>query len=168
MLAKNPRTAEPRSGKIDYDIAGKLIGNWFEEGTNGYAGPKEHQNGNNPGGGKGYWNGHFAIVPDAINPSITNISFGDYQGAAKQFNAKDGSKDPASVSKADGPVTYELVQFVNPSPSPTGGVPMRNQQVMGSVMLQVLDGNKIKMQAFPGKTASQVSGFTSAAKTYQR
>ncbi len=38
ILSKYVRTAEPRSGKIDYDIDGKLIGNWFEEGTYGYGG----------------------------------------------------------------------------------------------------------------------------------
>lgn len=168
MLALNPRTAEPRSGKIDYDIAGKLIGNWFQEGTNGYAGPKEYQNGHNPGGGKGYWIGHFSITPDAIDPAVTDISFGDYQGEAQQFSAKTGSPDPATVGVETGLVKYELVQFVVPSPSPTGSKPQRNQTVMGTVLLQVLDGNKMKMEAFPGKTASQVSGFTSTAKIYER
>lgn len=168
MLAKNPRKAEPRGGKIDYDIAGKLIGNWFLEGTNGYAGPKEFQNGNNPGGGKGYWNGHFSIAPDAIDPSVTNISFGDYQGQAKQFSAKSGSIDPATVEKGSDIVKYELVQYMTPSPSPTGGVMMRNEQVQGVVLIQVLDNNKMKMEVFPGKTATQINGFSGAEKTYER
>jgi hypothetical protein len=33
LYAKNPRTAEPRGGKIDFDIDGGLSGNWFLEGT---------------------------------------------------------------------------------------------------------------------------------------
>ncbi len=31
MLEKNPRTAEPKGGRIDYDIDGRLVGNWFLE-----------------------------------------------------------------------------------------------------------------------------------------
>ncbi len=168
MLAKNLRKAEPRAGKIDYDIAGKLIGNWFEVGTNGYAGPKESQNGRNSGDGRGYWSGHFSIAPDVIDPTITNLSFGNYQGQAKQFSAKDGSKDPANISKSDGIVTYELVNFTNPSPSPTGGVMMRDPSVQGVALLEVLDNNQMKLEVFPGKTATQVNGFTNAAKTYER
>ena len=53
LVEKSVRTAEPISGKIDYDIDGKLVGNWFLEGTNGYAGAVIET------GGKGYWLGHL-------------------------------------------------------------------------------------------------------------
>ncbi len=33
LLAKSLRIALPVGGKIDYDIDGKLIGNWFREGS---------------------------------------------------------------------------------------------------------------------------------------
>lgn len=167
MVAKNPRTAEPRGGKIDYDIAGKLIGNWFLVGTNGYAGPKGGT-GVADGNGRGYWSGHLSIAPDAIRPNITNVSFGDYEGQAKQFSAKSGSPDPATIDKTTGVVKYELIQYQVPSPTPTGGVQMVNEQVMGTVLVQVLDNNQLKVEPFPGKTAAQVSGFTSSAKTYER
>ena len=32
LLEKNLRAAEPRGGKIDFDIDGRLVGNWFLEG----------------------------------------------------------------------------------------------------------------------------------------
>jgi len=35
LLAKNVRVDKPYGGKIDYDIKGRLIGNWFKEGTGG-------------------------------------------------------------------------------------------------------------------------------------
>src|SRR3989304_6603375 len=38
ILSKYVRTASPVSGKIDYDIDGRLIGNWFREGSGGYNG----------------------------------------------------------------------------------------------------------------------------------
>ena len=36
LLENVLRTAEPRGGKIDYDIDGRLVGNWFLDGTVGY------------------------------------------------------------------------------------------------------------------------------------
>jgi hypothetical protein len=33
LIAKNVRTIPPLGGKINYDIEGKLVGNWFREGT---------------------------------------------------------------------------------------------------------------------------------------
>ncbi len=43
MLEKNPRTAEPRGGEIAYDIDGRLVGNWFLEGTVDYRGGSSNQ-----------------------------------------------------------------------------------------------------------------------------
>lgn len=169
MLALNPRKVEPYGGKIDYDIAGKLRGNWFEEGTNGYAGADKYKNGTPGSDGMGYWSGHFSIAPDAVDPSLLNISFGDYQGKATQFTALSASPDPATVGVSDGIVKYELTQYQQPGGnSETGGVSTRQTQVKGTVLLQVLDGDKMKMEAFPDKTASQVSAFTGSAKTYTR
>src|SRR3989338_6645233 len=59
LLAINPRKTPPLSGKIDYDQPGKLIGNWFKEGSGGYAGVTGNTGvGSN---GRGYWNGHLSI-----------------------------------------------------------------------------------------------------------
>ena len=35
LLSFNPRKAKPLGGRIDYDIDGKLVGNWYREGTGG-------------------------------------------------------------------------------------------------------------------------------------
>ncbi len=164
MQALNRRKVKPYSGKIDYDQPGKLIGNWFKEGTNGYAGPKETQN--QPGSnGSGYWSGHMAIFYDAITPTTIILSFGNYEGQPKSFAVKGNAPDPASVSTSSGVVKYELVVAPNPfNPDSQDS----SSSVTGTVLYQVLDGEKLKMELFPGKTASQVSGFTSAALTYER
>lgn len=167
MLAKNPRKFTPYGGKIDYDIDGKLIGNWFQTGTNGYAGPTAYQG--KPGsGGQGYWSGHLAIVPDATHQGVTDISFGDYLGQATQFSAKAGSPDPSTIGKDSGLVKYEFVAYTSASPTPTGGFAAPSTQVLGTVLFQLTDTRKLTMEAFPGKTASQISGFTSSSKTYER
>lgn len=175
MLALNPRKVEPYSGKIDYDVAGKLRGNWFRQGTNGYAGPKEFSNGANGHDGKGYWSGHFSIAPDAIDPTKLDISFGDYQGKATQFTAVSALPDPAEVNAGSGLVKYELTEYkiqgglqMTSQPQPTGTA-TGMIKVKATVLLQVQpDGNTMKMEAFPDKTAAQVSGFTSAAQLYER
>ena len=40
--------------------------------------------------------------------------------------------------------------------------------VQGTVLAQVLPDRKLKFEAFPGKIAAEVKGFTSAAKIYER
>lgn len=164
MNALNPRTAEPRSGKIDYDQPGKLIGNWFLEGTNGYGGLSGEGPGD--GSGAGYWSGHLAIFYDAIDPDIIILSFGEYNNEGpKPFAVKGNSPDPSNVSKDFGIVKYELINMLN-SFSPTQGY--QDTTVKGVVLFQVLAGEKLKVEVFPGKTASQVTNFTSAFKTYER
>ena len=40
--------------------------------------------------------------------------------------------------------------------------------MLGVVLVQVLEDQKIKFETFPGKIASEVTGFTNAAKIYER
>jgi len=40
--------------------------------------------------------------------------------------------------------------------------------VQGVALTQMTDKRKLKFEAFPGKTAAQVTGFTTAAQTYER
>lgn len=170
ILAKNPRTAEPQGGKIDYDIDGKLIGNWFLEGTNGYAGVETQPN---------YWVGHLAFAPNAYDPSHFIISMGEFEERySRQYAAKGNSPDPANVDVSSGLVKYELVTFdyVNSSgntwdtKSYSPGIKVRNldDQTQGVVLVQILENKKLKMEVFPGKTPSEVSSFTNKAKIYYR
>ncbi|MEX0881705.1 MAG: hypothetical protein WDZ34_02435 [Candidatus Saccharimonadales bacterium] len=171
LTARNPRVAEPIAGKIDYDQPGKLIGNWFLEGTNGYAGHQGTQGGS-------YATGHLSFAPEHFDPSFFVISMGNYNGQPAQFVTKANKPDPADVSQASGLVKYELVQinylkadgsFWNRTSFAKPIKADNSNSVVGVVLVQLIDGgNKLKFQAFPSKTASQVSGFTSAAKTYER
>lgn len=71
LLDKNIRQKAPRGGKIDYDIDGKLVGNWFEENTNGYFGKTQYQR------MPGYWSTHLAFAYDGLDPSLIIVSIGD-------------------------------------------------------------------------------------------
>lgn len=165
MKPLNIRKVAPLSGKIDYDQPGKLIGNWFKEGTNGYAGPKDLQN--KPGSNEsGYWNGHLAIFYDAITPTQIDISIGQFKGKPTAFAVKDNKPDPATISKSNGLTKYELIQAPNnmhPESKYNGPQP-----VLGTILFQVLDGEKLKVEVFPDKSSSQVDNFTATATTYER
>ena len=69
LMAKNIRQKEPRAGKIDYDVDGKLVGNWFVENSGGYKGG---------GFGERYWSTHLAFVYDGQYKKIyvNGVSYG--------------------------------------------------------------------------------------------
>src|SRR3989344_8865198 len=172
LIEKSVRTAEPISGKIDYDIDGKLVGNWFLEGTNGYAGAVTEI------GQEGYWLGHLSIAYDYIDPDRIVLSIGGYNGEnSRQFGVKGNSPNPSDISIEDGLIKYELVEYdyITQSGNSWDRISVVKdlktksyEMVHGVVLIQMLENRKIKFEAFPGKTASQVSGFTENAKTYER
>ncbi len=166
LMEKNIRKVPPYGGKIDYDVEGRLVGNWFVENTNGYRGV-------NP---KAYWDTHLAFVYNEIDPSFIIISLGNFGGEAKQFAVKGNSPNPTDVSLSTGLVKYELVEFYYTSNremwdhmnlAPNIGV-SSNEQVKGTVLAQLIETNKVKVESFPDKKASEVNGFTSSAKIYTR
>ena len=163
MEAKSIRSVPPIGGKIDYDQPGKLIGNWFRSGTNGYAGADQER----------YWDGHLAVVPDYIDPTYSIVSIGNWQGSAAQFAVKDRS-DPATVSVQSGMVKYELVKLnysstsTDPNIFTKGMHPDLGSEFAGTIAFQVEAGEKLKVEKFPGKHATEVTSFTAAAQTYER
>jgi hypothetical protein len=157
LLKLNERTTEPRGGKIDYDVDERLVGNWFKEGTNGYVGTRDP---------KGYWLGHLAVVYHHLDTDKVIVSVGDFDGRPRQFGVKGNGPDPAKVSKDEGAVKYELINPTRPSSAkPFEGA---DGTVQGVLVVQVLDGRKLKVEVFHGKTAKDVTGFTKAASVYER
>lgn len=167
LLDKNLRTDEPRSGKIDTDLAGKLQGNWFTEGTNGYSGIEGVGVGND---GHGYWDGHLHIGHDNIKPTEIWVSIGDYGGnGPKHFYVKGNSPDPAEVSVESGLVKYELIQpQIFNSKTEVINYRRNEGQVLGVILLQVIDGERLKAEIFPGQTGININGFSSNATIYER
>lgn len=177
VIAKYVRSATPIDGKIDYDQAGKLIGNWFLKGSNGYLG------GPTPGANPGYFKGHLSFAPDAIDPSVFVVSTGSYTGTggdndAQQFWVVSNSPDPATVTPSSGLIKYQLTSkgLYNKSDGSSWGnsdfaIGLKanaSNNVAGVVLVQMIDDGHIKVQFFPGKTAAQVNGFTDAANLFDR
>jgi len=173
LLTKAARKAEPQTGKVNYDIAGKLVGGWFQEGTGGFQGPPGIQQGTGR-----YWDGHLAIAYDYIDPTSVKISVGNWPGGATQFAVKGNAPDPATIDIASGVVKYELTpggyingdtgaQWMIGSPIPNPKF-TSNGSVQGVVLFQLTAADKLKVEFFPGKTAAQVTDFTPSALNYTR
>lgn len=138
LLALNPRTAEPRGGKIDFDIDGALSGNWFLEGT-----PVQHS------AGFDYQEYHLAFVYDMYDPAQIRIAAGGTLDMAPfVYSVKNNTPDPGDVTMADSVVTYELLTY----PTTT-------------LLVQLVETRKIKVEVFPNTSASE---FTNNAKIYER
>ena len=160
LLKLNARKAEPRFGKIDNDIAGKLVGNWFREGSGGYPGDRRDP--------RGYWMGHLAFAYHHVESTQVIVSIGDFDGRPKQFAVKGNGPDPAKVSANEGLVKCELVYSSFNSNGDTIELPPQMRGVQGVLLAQLLEDRKLKIEVFPGKTAADVTTFTTGVKIYER
>jgi hypothetical protein len=167
MIAKSLRTAEPIGGQFAYDIDGRLVGNWFQEGTNGYAGADPER----------YWAGHLAIAYDHLDPSHIVVSIGTFNGASAQFGVRGNGPDPADVSIDSGVVAYELVDYDYwadgdrwDRTSLVQGIEARNNDdtVRGVVLFELISGRLLRVEVFPGSSPAEVNGFTGGALIYER
>ena len=174
LLAIDLRAAHPRGGKIDHDVDGRLIGNWFQEGTNGYMGffpdrdPRPMY----------YSKTHLAIVPDGIDPNTFTVSLGLLlPNEQSQFGVLGNGPDPAQVTVATGLVKYELVQIDYADATGQRWSRMSyapevhrhdSQDVRGTVLIQMLADRRLKLELFMGQRAAAVHGFTGAALLYGR
>ncbi|MBI2576979.1 hypothetical protein HYV84_07210 [Candidatus Woesearchaeota archaeon] len=166
LMSKSLRTAKPEGGTIDYDIDGALTGTWFKEGTKGWGGLKQER----------YWADHLAVVPNNIDPEHFILSIGTFNGIARQFGVKGNAPEPSTVGKETGLVKYELVEYKLYDGSKefdyrnlAKGLKAKNDDfVQGVALVQLLEDRKLKFEAFPGKTADEVNGFSERAQIYVR
>ena len=181
LLQRNLRKVEPLAGKIDYDIDGTLSGNWFQQGTNWYAGVD----------GNGYWSGHLSIAPEHIDPTQWIFSIGHWPGehdgsGTAQYLIVNADPNPQKVDVKNGIVKYELGYVWYCSVEETercghtytwdGSVELYARQmtenvhepIAGVALVQMLEDRLLKVEAFPGKKTAEVEGFTSAATLYER
>ena len=160
ILAKSPRTAEPRGGRIDYDIDGRLVGSWFLEGTVDYSGGSTPTfRGNRP---CPYWTGHLSIAYDHINPGQIRISIGADVGIGEEqcrvcdsvYGVLGNSPDHAGISPGSGMVKYGLVAREH-----TGEyrVATKNveSQVLGTFLVEMTGQRTIRWKWCPEATQTR-------------
>ncbi len=157
------RNTEPKGGTTSRAV---WVGNWFVEGTDGYAG-------NNP---ERYWSTHLALAYNHLDPNAIVISIGDFGGRSRQLGVVGNAPDPADVTVEAGPVLYELDEFDYwvgderwERHELASGIEARGtQHPQGSALFELIDSRTLRAEFFPGISAAAVDGFTTAAITYER
>ncbi len=167
LLSKLLRTSPPRWGKIDYDIDGRLAGNWFLNATKGYGA----LGANHPS------RGHLSLSYDYLDPTQVRVSLGDFPGiGSTQFGVAGNAPDPATISTSSGLVKYTLVQFAyhgadgqqwNDHTAFASGITAKgiDNQPQGTALLQLLDNRTLKAEFFK---QTGVTNFDENAKIYVR
>lgn len=175
LLAKNPRAAPPRGGKIDFDAAGKVVGNWFLQGSGGFRDEttEPRQCGNFP---CPYWEGHLALAYDYIDPAQLRVSVGHSAGlgARTPYGVRGNGPDFATVVVGSGAVAYELVALKDVSRergyvSDDPLIEVSDEtRVLGTLLVEMTEPGSLRAEIFPGKRKEQVGRFTANARVYVR
>ncbi|MHA2065655.1 MAG: hypothetical protein ACXABY_14865 [Candidatus Thorarchaeota archaeon] len=167
LIELSIRTVEPIGGLIDYDVDGTLLGTWFKEGTNGWAGLDAAR----------YWADHLAIVYDELDPDHVVISIGTFKDVGAQFGVKGNSPDPVEVTTDSGMIEYELLTYDHfdgdirwNNKYLAKGVEARSYEdtESGVILLELIEDRMLKVEIIPDMTADQVDGFTQNAEIYVR
>jgi hypothetical protein len=169
LLKKMTRTIKPQAGKIDYDVDGTLSGNWFEQGTNGYAGNNRQK----------YWSGHLSVAPHELDPSYWRVGIGHLDVSNNAFLIK-GNIDPLKVKINSGIVIYELYQervYKNDYNYVWWDEPKKEDDVFGVqqwgnsqgiIMFQLLENRLLKSEVFIGRSKDDAIVFSENARLYKR
>jgi len=151
----NPRTVEPRGGKINHDVPGTLAGNWFLEGTTEIT----------------EWSkqlvfAHHEIYGDKIaiadaSPLVDGDGILNDDKEPFLWFVKGNKPQPEDITVGSGFATYEVSKWwllLNNASAPIEGI----------VAVQLMDENTLKYEWFAGKKIAEVTDFTSEAKIYKR
>ena len=147
MYSMVRRDGADKDGKIDFDIAGHLSGNWFHEGLS-------MSESTLPAG----WARHLAFVYDNVQPNLPCISIGGTLGLVGVFVVDPADVPFENVAPESGVVRYTL-RFGGLLGAPTGSP-------VGTLLVQMLDASRIRVEAFSG--TNPPGAFTAAAQIYIR
>lgn len=149
LYAMVRRESDGLDGRIDYDVAGRLSGNWFLEGlpvsqsAQVSAGPAE-----------------LAFVFDNVRPSEAIVSSGGLLGLTGTYRVQSGAAPFADVSPESGIVTYRLSQ--------SGGTfGIGSPTVLGTLLVQMTSGERVRAELVR-EQAPVDPVFSADARTYVR
>ena len=140
------REGPDKDGKIDIDMPGKLVGNWFLDGPTFYT--------DGPNG----WDKELSFAFDIQHPSVVLVSIGGTINMVGKWTIQPGSPLPADVSVASGKIAYPLYSAGGISADP-------NQR--GLMIVQMIDNSHIRVETFSDLKASDAA-FDANAKIYAR
>jgi len=137
-------SAPDRDGRIDYDIAGRLVGSWFHDSVTGL-------DSSGPIG----WPKSLAFAYDYNDPSLVRISIGGTIAAPGVWTIDPLAPRPENVTVGSGKVVYRLMY--------TGSTNVQS----GLMVVQMIDDMTIRVEVWEGSQATDAD-FDSRAMTYRR
>lgn len=122
------RTAEPLYGKVDFDVSGKLVGNWFEETINQDDPMAEYEK-------------HLSFVYSMWDPTVVWVGIGGTLGITATVYTVEGTvSDPADVTRDSGQIVYHL----------QGTQEFSQESLQATLLVEMVDDEKIKVEGFAG------------------
>ncbi len=151
------REVLPLGGKIDFDTAGKLVGNWFHNSITATEAAFAE------------YNKQISFVYDQYDPTKIRITFGGPEGAigsstistplglwVTTYQVENNLPDPASINLASGESVYLL-----------RGLAINNEDTIEATLLvKIRDNSTVSVEGFSGHIASP--SFTANVQTYIR
>jgi hypothetical protein len=137
------RKGPDKDGKIDYDVPGRLAGNWFLEGL-----PERDS------AGPGAWARQLAFVRDVHDPGAVRIAVGGTLPLTGVFAVPKGAADPARVSRETGAVVYVLLD-------------PRSGARRGRMVVRLVADDRLRVEVFPGGGANGAD-FADRSVFYRR
>ena len=136
LRSKVTRDGSDKDGRIDYDIAGRLVGNWFLESLSVAESSR---------GSSQTWAQQLAFAYDVRRPNARRVSIGGTIAPAGLYEPSSLSPDPAEISVPSG-----LVRLILTLPAPRQAVPARDQTTSGPgiLLVQMLTPNRVKVEFF--------------------
>ena len=142
LYSRVQRIGGDLDGKIDYDVPGRLSGNWFEDA---------------PGS-----TFSTSFVYDTYDPSQVRISIWTFisgAGFSGAFAIAPGDPLPRGVSPASGIVRYSLIQART-------GLPQPFTTPVNRLLVQMIDDRRIQIEVLPA--ASTATEFSANARRLSR
>ncbi|MCK5369777.1 MAG: hypothetical protein KAQ62_14550 [Cyclobacteriaceae bacterium] len=145
------RSVPPLGGKVDYDIKGRIIGNWFLTGTTEFT----------------QWSRQLAIVYDHLDANRIIISDGspmkdvpgiEGPGRPDVWWVKGNTPAPETIGVGNGIIMYTLIYG--------GPIDDELKPVQGVMLVEMIDENSMRLEVFKGSIFEDA--FTSEARVYER
>jgi hypothetical protein len=143
LYARVRRAGPDKDGQIDFDVPGRLVGNWFLDGL-----------GERDSFQPGAWDKHLAFVRDVRDPAAVRIAVGGTLARAGVFAVPKDAPDPAEVSRRTGKVTYQLLDVRNGTPC-------------GLLLVELVEDDCVRVEVVPGSPRG-TPGFSDRARRYRR
>jgi hypothetical protein len=152
LYQKVKRKGVDRDGKIDLDIPGRLVGNWFGQGL---------PLGESSRGDPSVWARQLCFAYDVRDRGAIRISIGGTIAPVGLYGVLDPAPDPAKVEVATGPVKFPLRRIA-------GSQSSRSDRETGILLIQLVDAQSLRAEYFTERSLSEVTGFTAEARIYER